>query len=324
MKAGLARQNWISPKNGGYKDQPNNTAALNMLIRAIAIDETAALKSASYGAGQVLGENFALCGWPSVQAFVLDMCDHEDAHIRAMLGFMEAKGLARAMRDRDFDAIARVYNGTGQVAVYGGRMRTAYQRHAKRPAEIADSMVAAALRVGSRGYRVEALQTRLAELGYAVAVDGDFGPATRRAVVAFQAESGLVVDGIVGPATQSALDVAVVAVAPEREGATVADLRARGSDIVKDADLTQIAGGAAVVGSGIKGASEFGLLDSIKDAAETAGEWRVAVIDPLLSLGQIVANNWWLAAAAAGVVVFVSAQRIKGERLADHRTGRTA
>ncbi|NKW09393.1 N-acetylmuramidase family protein [Ochrobactrum tritici] len=86
----------MKPADGGYKDQPNNGAALDLLCRAIKIDEAAALKSASYGLGQVLGENYAVCGWRSVQAFVADMCASEDSHVKAMLGFL--KGMALPTR----------------------------------------------------------------------------------------------------------------------------------------------------------------------------------------------------------------------------------
>jgi hypothetical protein len=62
------------------------------------------------------------------------------------------------------------------------------------------------LRRGSKGPDVVHLQQRLTAKGFSPgAHDGDFGPATDRAVRSFQAARGLVVDGIVGPKTWGAL-----------------------------------------------------------------------------------------------------------------------
>lgn len=52
-----------------------------------------------------------------------------------------------------------------------------------------------------------AVQSALAALGYAVAVDGKSGPKTKAAIVAFQRKAGLYPDGIVGPKTILALRV---------------------------------------------------------------------------------------------------------------------
>jgi hypothetical protein len=57
------------------------------------------------------------------------------------------------------------------------------------------------LRQGANGPGVVALQKALAAHGYAVHPDGEFGPATHRAVRQFQAAAMLVSDGIVGPNT---------------------------------------------------------------------------------------------------------------------------
>lgn len=70
------------------------------------------------------------------------------------------------------------------------------------------------LRQGSKGEHVKELQRRLRELGYALEIDGKFGPLTRGAVMSYQGKAGLERDGVVGPLTWAALDAA-------QEGAAV-------------------------------------------------------------------------------------------------------
>lgn len=57
------------------------------------------------------------------------------------------------------------------------------------------------LRRGDSGDDVLELQRRLGRAGFPLALDGQFGPATERAVRAFQSRVGLVADGRVGPKT---------------------------------------------------------------------------------------------------------------------------
>ena len=69
-----------------------------------------------------------------------------------------------------------------------------------------------ALHNGSQGEKVTKLQERLQALGYYEGeVDGQFGPGTREAVVAFQERNGLDPDGYAGEETQKVLysDLAV-------------------------------------------------------------------------------------------------------------------
>ncbi|HEV7747558.1 MAG TPA: peptidoglycan-binding protein [Pyrinomonadaceae bacterium] len=63
----------------------------------------------------------------------------------------------------------------------------------------------AVLRQGSKGDNVRVVQQRLSDLGYSLGVDGNFGPGTAKAVVAFQQKQSLGNDGIVGPNTWKAL-----------------------------------------------------------------------------------------------------------------------
>ena len=64
---------------------------------------------------------------------------------------------------------------------------------------------ASAFRVGDQGGEIAEIQGELANLGYDVTADGDFGPATAEAVKAFQASQGIEADGLVGETTYRAL-----------------------------------------------------------------------------------------------------------------------
>lgn len=61
------------------------------------------------------------------------------------------------------------------------------------------------IREGSTGNSVREAQCRLNATGAGLAVDGKFGPATDKAVRAFQTSRGLAADGVVGPRTWAAL-----------------------------------------------------------------------------------------------------------------------
>ncbi|MCW9064883.1 MAG: peptidoglycan-binding protein [Ignavibacteriaceae bacterium] len=62
------------------------------------------------------------------------------------------------------------------------------------------------LKMGSKGTKVKDLQKRLKELGFNPgAIDGDFGPAVKAALIAFQKSKGLLADGVAGPRTLGGL-----------------------------------------------------------------------------------------------------------------------
>jgi len=62
------------------------------------------------------------------------------------------------------------------------------------------------LRIGDQGEDVERLQRRLRDSRFSPGtIDGDFGPATRAAVLGFQKSNRLLADGIVGPRTAKSL-----------------------------------------------------------------------------------------------------------------------
>lgn len=67
------------------------------------------------------------------------------------------------------------------------------------------TLTASLLRRGAKGDNVRWLQYELRKHGYAIKVDGDFGPATENAVRDYQKSKGLREDGIVGDNTIKSL-----------------------------------------------------------------------------------------------------------------------
>jgi peptidoglycan hydrolase-like protein with peptidoglycan-binding domain len=63
------------------------------------------------------------------------------------------------------------------------------------------------LREGMNGEDVAVIQARLSRRGYGLTLDGDFGPKTKRAVIAFQRAQGLPATGVVGAAVRARLNL---------------------------------------------------------------------------------------------------------------------
>lgn len=81
---------------------------------AMALDEAAALESASWGLFQIMGFHAGVCGFASVQAFARAMAVSEGGQLEAFVRFVcaDAKLLA-ALRAGDWAGFARRYNGPG-------------------------------------------------------------------------------------------------------------------------------------------------------------------------------------------------------------------
>jgi putative chitinase len=88
------------------------------------------------------------------------------------------------------------------------------------------------LKQGSTGPDVIALQTRLKDLGFDPnGVDGNFGPGTKAALIAFQKSKGLTADGIAGPQTMNALQLGGAAPAGASTGTTTSSASSAGSGV---------------------------------------------------------------------------------------------
>lgn len=199
-------RNLARPKWGQLPYPKSQSARYNQLARAKTIDSEAAYMACSWGVGQVLGENATWLGFPSAQALAERAMESIDGQLDLMIRFIKKRGLEDELKARDWRGFARLYNGSGQVDYYSTRMARAYDRlggAAPAPGEADDDVV---LRVGSKGLSVTELQQNLRKLGYHLLIDGDFGPATKAAVVAFQRDQGLGADGVVGPKTHARIE----------------------------------------------------------------------------------------------------------------------
>ncbi|PZO64588.1 MAG: hypothetical protein DI498_10905 [Paracoccus denitrificans] len=167
----------------------------------------------------------------------------------------------------------------------------------------------AVLQNGSKGNLVLDLQKALTRLKYFTgALDGDFGPLTRAAVLAFQADNHLETDGRVGPITRDTLaSAAPRPVAPMRAFASFSDLVTTGSQIAR-ASRNNFAVGAVLGGGGLAT-----VIDAVNDQAD--------VVRGLFEQHGLTAG---LVILAAGAFVAWQSWRAGQARLADYRSGKTA
>lgn len=126
FKSGLAYPKW------GTRPYPKDSyPRLEMAMR---INKPAALRSASWGLGQILGENAELAGYTDATAMVRDFLDDEENHLRAMVNFIKNSGLDDELRRHDWTGFARGYNGPGFAKHgYHIRLHEAYLWWAKKP-----------------------------------------------------------------------------------------------------------------------------------------------------------------------------------------------
>jgi len=122
----LSTPKWVRNYIGGAKEY-------DRLNAAIALNETAALQSASWGKMQIMGANYKVCGYDTVQNFVLDMYIDEKHNVDACMKFCESKGILKYLRALDFEHVALLYNGAGYRAnLYDEKLEASYNKFIKK------------------------------------------------------------------------------------------------------------------------------------------------------------------------------------------------
>ena len=102
------RPDLASKTPGGYK---GGSAEWMRLRDACAFDTANALKSASWGLGQVMGFNFSVAGCANIAEYVVEAFSGEAAQFGHMLNFIDNNNLMDELREGDWRGFARGYNG---------------------------------------------------------------------------------------------------------------------------------------------------------------------------------------------------------------------
>jgi hypothetical protein len=139
---------------------------------------TAALQSASWGIGQIMGENFSQAGFANVEDMVVAMSQSEDQQLAAMAGFLVSNKLQASLQAHDWSTFARGYNGPNYaINRYDIQLNAEYQKYS--------SGVLPDL-------NVRAAQLYLTYLNFHPGtVDGIAGQHTLSALAQFQSQAGL-------------------------------------------------------------------------------------------------------------------------------------
>jgi len=124
VKQGLAYPKW------GEKPYPSDSYP--RMVKAMAINETAALKSASWGLTQILGTYFKELGFDTVQGMVKAFMDSEAEHLEATVKLLKLWQVDDDLRAHRWATIARTWNGPGYAKnKYDTKMAAAFAKWQK-------------------------------------------------------------------------------------------------------------------------------------------------------------------------------------------------
>ena len=103
-----SRPDLSSQSPGGYK---GGSAEWDRLRDAAEFDLPNALRSASWGLGQVMGFNSEVAGCSSIEEYIVQAFSGEAAQFNHMLNFIENNHLMDELRRGDWRGFAKGYNG---------------------------------------------------------------------------------------------------------------------------------------------------------------------------------------------------------------------
>ena len=121
---GLAYPKW------GEKPYPKDSDGVYSEISAACeIDLDGALRSTSWGLGQIMGSNYRMVGCATVQDMVEQAKQSEVMQLQQWVGFVRSANLLQALKNKDWAAFAKGYNGPGYATnKYDVKLAAAYDK----------------------------------------------------------------------------------------------------------------------------------------------------------------------------------------------------
>jgi hypothetical protein len=125
----------VNKTPGGYGKFSTQHSKLD---KAKDIDESSAIKSASWGLFQVMGENYKWGGYKSPQELEKAMNTSEQDQLKLFVGFIKNKNngaLIKALNDHNWEKVASLYNGTNwknQNPDYAKKIQQYYEEFKKK------------------------------------------------------------------------------------------------------------------------------------------------------------------------------------------------
>lgn len=120
----ISAKKWADAKPYYKNDQ------YQRLDKASKLDKESAQKSASWGLFQIMGFNYGLAGYTSVDSYVKAMFEGEGKHLEAFARFVKNnKKMKDALANKDWATFAYRYNGAGyKQNAYDTKLANAYNR----------------------------------------------------------------------------------------------------------------------------------------------------------------------------------------------------
>lgn len=345
IRKGLAYPHWKGP--GSYPKTPQ--LRWSQFVEATQLDETAAISSASWGLGQIMGSEYFEAGYTSPQELLVAFFKSEKEQVKGMVALIKHRGLDADLRAFPLMANCRHfalrYNGAlYEKNNYHNKLHDAFVRWdsrlktAKTTAVPVEHDKDSTFRIGDHDEGTDGPISRMQQLfkdkGYSIQVDGKFGPGTRAAVLAWkgnQDKENITPD-------MSPADVLELIKSPqmpipaERAATTAADLKPT-SEIVQKTSLgKKILGWTGFGTVAAQGLESSDMLNKAQDTVDKANQAKgifSSAKDFILSSGVIdvlhaVAAYKFEILVVVVIAGFVLMNQVQKKRVEMHKNAEVA